>query len=99
MLLVECHPEPFKVRDVSLFVCGDMRDHHPVSMQVRTRDFLDARQRLALDWSEFIEVNLWPGQQVETGTARDRPGRGARGGPGHNTLDMGTDILGGDPSL
>ena len=46
VLLVQLHAEGFEVGDVGVVVVGDVRDHHPVAVQVRAGDLLDPRQRL-----------------------------------------------------
>ena len=45
--LLSC-AEGFEIGDVALVVIGDVRDHHPVAMQVGAGNLLDARQRF---WS------------------------------------------------
>ena len=72
VLLVELHAERLELGDVGLVVVGDVRDHHPVAVQVRARDLLDAAERLALDRAELREVDLRPRQQVEAAAARRR---------------------------
>ncbi len=63
-----------------------MRDHRPVAGQVRTGDLLDPGQRLDLDLTELAEVDLRPGQQVETATGRHGTA-GSRTAAGQGRLD------------
>jgi hypothetical protein len=67
VLLVQLHAEGFQLGDVGIVVVGDVRDHHPVAVQVGAADLLDARQVLALDRAELGEVDLRPGQQAGEG--------------------------------
>src|SRR3954471_47137 len=69
--------ERLEVGDVRLVVVGDVRDHHPVAVQVRAADLLDPRQRDALDLAELREVDLRPRQQPEP-RAFGAGGRGRR---------------------
>jgi hypothetical protein len=41
-LFVETNAKLFELGDIRFVVAGDVRDHHPVAMQVRSRDLLDA---------------------------------------------------------
>ena len=77
VFLVELDAEGFQLGDVGVVVVGDVRDHHPVAVQVGAADLLDARQVLALDRAELGEVDLRPGQQAErlAAAARRRLGR------------------------
>ena len=43
VFLVELDAEGFQLGDVGVVVVGDVRDHHPVAMQVGAADLLDAR--------------------------------------------------------
>ena len=65
ILLVEPFAEFLHIGDVAFVVIGHVRDHHPVAMQGRAGDFLDAREGLGLDRSELGEIDLWPRQQAE----------------------------------
>ena len=64
--------EGFELGDVGVVVVGDVRDHHPVAVQVGAADLLDARQVLALDRAELGEVDLRPRQQAGTAPRRRR---------------------------
>ena len=48
----------FEVGDVGFVELGDMREVDPARMQTRTRDLLDARQRLGFYWAEQREIDL-----------------------------------------
>ena len=100
VLLVELHAEGLEVGDVGVVVVGDVRDHHPVAVQVGAADLLDARELLALDRAELGEVDLRPGQQAET-RARRRPALAAGLGctAGHDALDEALHVLFGDATL
>jgi hypothetical protein len=91
--LVDRHAEGFEVGDVGVFVIGDRGNHHPVARQVLRRDLLDPRQRLDFDGAELGEVDLRPGQQVETATERGCGSGGDRRGGGHDALDVGGDVF------
>ena len=65
ILFVERDTEGFKIGDVGIVVIGDMRDHHPVAVQVCTANFLDARQRLDLNRTKLGEVHFGPWQQAQ----------------------------------
>jgi hypothetical protein len=71
VLLVQLHAQRFELGDVGLVVVGDVRDQHPVAVQVGAADLLDAAEVLALDRAELGEVHLRPGQQA--GECRRRP--------------------------
>ena len=58
VLLVGRDAERLELGDVGVVVVGDVRDHHPVAVQVGAADLLDARQLLALDRAELGEVDL-----------------------------------------
>ena len=88
VLLVGGDAERLEVGDVGVVVVGDVRDQHPVAMQVGAADLLDARQVLALDRAELGEVDLRPGQQAgerAAGRAR-RPPAPSRPAPGSAVL-------------
>ena len=70
--LLSCDAEGLELGDVGFVELRDVRDHHPVAVQVRARDLLDARQRLRLDRPELREVDLRPRQQVERRRRRCR---------------------------
>ena len=72
VLLVEPVAEFLELGDVAFVVIGDVRDHHPVAVQVGAGNLLDARERLALDRTELGEIDLRPRQPTETGL-RQRP--------------------------
>src|SRR5262245_13285459 len=72
VLLVRRHPKFLELSDVGFIVAGDMRDHHPVAMQVRSRDPFDARERLRLDRAELSKVDLRPWEQIETSSCSGR---------------------------
>ena len=92
-----------------------MRNREPITVQVRARQFFDPGERLGLDVAKFSEVNFWPGCQLAASECceRDRAGTpgiqtACRSGsalgrngerPGHGSLDVGTHILGRNPSL
>ena len=61
VFLVQLHAKRLELGDVGILAVGDVRNHHPVAVQVRTRDLLDARQRLRFDRAELGEIDLWPG--------------------------------------
>jgi hypothetical protein len=78
------------IGDVGIFVIRHGRDHHPVARQVLAGNFLDARQRLDLDFAELGEIDLRPGQQIEhrhRGWHHRRRQR-AGNGTGHDALDV-----------
>ena len=89
VLLVQRHAQAFQVGDVGLLELGDVRDHRPVAGQVRTRDLLDARQRLDFGLAELAEVDLRPRQQVQATTGSNSSTAGSR----HATAECGLDEL------
>ena len=68
VLFVELHAKGFELGDVGVVMVGDVRNHHPVAMQIGTTDFFDATEGLALDGAELGEVDHGPGQQARHGT-------------------------------
>jgi hypothetical protein len=111
VLLVQLHAERFELGDVGIVMVGDVRDHHPVAVQVGAADLLDAREVLALDRAELGEVDLRPRQQAgearATCSARSRTatGRGLRRlrlgllAAGHHGLHEGLHVVLRDAAL
>ena len=79
LLGVDRRAERFEIGDVGVVVLRDVRDHHPVAGEVRSRELLDARERHAFDRPELLEVDLRPRQQLQPEAAGDarRDGRRA----------------------
>ena len=90
VLLVELNSQRFEIGDVRVFMVGDVRNHHPVAMQIRAGDFFDARERLGFDAAELGKVDLRPGQK-----SRQRAAGGGCCGSGRTErcLDEGLHIL------
>ena len=86
--------ERLQLGDVRLVVVGDVRDHHPVAGQVRAADLLDARERLALDLAEALEVDLRPRGEVQARAPRSTAPPARR----FARLRL-ADVLLGDPAL
>jgi hypothetical protein len=53
VFLVQLDAEGFELGDVRVVVVGDVRDEHPVAVQVGAADLLDAAEVLALDGAEL----------------------------------------------
>ena len=68
--LLSLFAELLELGDVALVVIGDVRDHHPVAVQVGAGDLLDARERFGLDRPELGEIDLRPRQQAEPRSVR-----------------------------
>ena len=62
VFFVECDAQGFEFSDVGFVVVRDVRNHDPIAMQIRARNFLDARKWLGCDFAKFGEVDLGPGQ-------------------------------------
>ena len=56
--------ERFQIGDIGLIEVRNVRDHHPVTAQVRTRDFLDTAQLHFFDFAELAEVHFRPWQHA-----------------------------------
>ena len=97
VLLVELHAKRFELGDVGVVVVGDVRDHHPVAVQVRAGDLPDPRQRLDFDRSELREVDLRPRQQIDADAAAGR--RGAARGRCRRRLSRSLDVFLEDAAL
>ena len=101
LLCIDLGAEGLECGDVGFVMVGDMRNHHPVAMQVCSRQLSDARQRTRLDRPEFREIDLRPGQQPKTravGITRCLAGRLARSA-GHERFDIRPNVIGRDALL
>src|SRR5690606_4719281 len=65
--------ERYQVGDIGLIEVRNVRDHHPVTAQVSTRDVLDTAQLHFFDFTELTEVDFPPWQH-----ARDTAASGCR---------------------
>ncbi|CSP68030.1 Uncharacterised protein [Shigella sonnei] len=64
--------ERFQLGDIGFVEVGNMRDHHPVTAQVSTRNFLDTAQFHFFDFAKLAEVHLRPRQHARDTTASRR---------------------------
>ena len=79
LLFAEC----FQLGGIGFVELGDMRNHDPVAVQVRTGDLLDAGQLDLFHITELAEVYFRPRQYAQTVTT----GYAGRGRSGLGTLD------------
>ena len=86
--MIERDAQCFEIRDIRFVEIGDVRNAHPVAMQVGAGDAFDARQWRTLDRSEFGEVDFWPGQKVEATAASGRCWRDCGRWRGQHGLDV-----------
>ena len=78
----------------------DVRDHHPVAVQVRAGNLLDPRQRLGFNGAELREVDLRPRQEIDAADAGTGWCRGRRRlRAGGRALGETLDVFSKDPPL
>ncbi|MNV35229.1 hypothetical protein D3C71_1266700 [compost metagenome] len=61
--------ERFQIGDIGFVEVRNMRDHHPVTAQVSTRDFLDTTQFHFFDFTKLAEVHFRPRQHARNTAA------------------------------
>ncbi len=61
--------ERFQIGDIGFIEVRNVRDHHPVTAEVSTRDFLDAAQFHFFDFAKLAEVDFRPRQHARNTTA------------------------------
>ena len=70
IFLAQLLAERLHFADVGFVKLRDVRDAHPVAMQIRTGDFLDTRQRFDFDSAEFGEVHFRHGEDLQAAATR-----------------------------
>ncbi|ABU78443.1 hypothetical protein ESA_03221 [Cronobacter sakazakii ATCC BAA-894] len=83
--------ERFQIGDIGFVEVRNVRDHHPVTAQVRARDFLDAAQFHFFHFTKLAEVHFRPRQQTRqrtTGRASGRCGFCTFNGVFHVSLNV-----------